>query len=89
MLVGITFENVLNYDEWHEAQGSQAVSIAFQQPEVANALRPHDGWDARYNPVNDGSDGLWWVGYYLGDRLIAEATVNVLGGSIDWFQISG
>lgn len=89
VLVGITFENMMNYDEWHEAQGSQAASIAFLQAEISSALRPHDGWDAQYQPVNDGSDGLWWVGYYAGERLVAEATVNVLTSSIEWFQVNG
>jgi hypothetical protein len=88
-LLGITFEGIVSYDEWHTTEGSQATAIGFGQTEIATALRAHEGWTSSANPVTDGADGLWWVGYYVGDWLVAEATVDVLNASVTSFQVYG
>ncbi len=88
-LVGISFEGVVSHEEWENAARASAVALAFDQAEVANALRPHPGWTSDAAPTGDGSDGGWWVGFYAGETLIAEATVNIYAEQVTWWQVSG
>src|SRR5262249_39140831 len=43
-LKGIYFPEILPYDKWIEAHQSDAIAIAFAQPEIASAVRDQEGW---------------------------------------------
>jgi hypothetical protein len=88
-LLQVGFPNVMSYDEWHSANSASAASIAFTQPEIAAHLRDRTGWTSAAG-IAEGSDGaVWWVGFYLNDTLLAEATVNVLTGEVQWWEVHG
>jgi hypothetical protein len=45
-------------------------------------MRDLSGWTSYAEPVNGGVDGVWWVGFYSGDFLAAEATINLTNNEI-------
>jgi hypothetical protein len=85
-ILALGFPTVGSYDEWYAATEDQAIGIAFQQPEIAAAVRGNDAWYAAATPVEGENGDLWAVGFYLGDQLVATATVDVLNGAITGFS---
>lgn len=75
----IYFENMLSYDEWFSAQEAQAISIAFQHPDISAMLRDYSGWTASGEP---GEDDLWYLTFSLGDQTLLTATVQVAAGQV-------
>ncbi|MDX2141422.1 MAG: hypothetical protein SF123_25275 [Chloroflexota bacterium] len=86
-LLQVGFPNVMSYDDWHAANSASATSIAFTQPEIAAYLRDRAGWTSAAGVAEDSDGAVWWVGFYLDDTLLAEATVNVLRGEVQWWEV--
>jgi hypothetical protein len=86
-LLQVGFPNVMSYDDWHSANSASAASIAFTQPEIAAHLRDRAGWTSAAGIAEDSDGDVWWVGFYLGDALVAEATVNVIDGTVQWWEV--
>jgi hypothetical protein len=86
-LESIVFSDLPDYETWREAGRASATAAAFAQGEVAAHLRPHEGWTSVAEPMNGGSGGQWWVGFYVGDWLAAEAGVNVQTGAVEWWEV--
>jgi hypothetical protein len=83
-LTGIYFPFMVSYDEWAEAIKAESISLAFQQPEIADTLRSYEGWQANAELV---SDDTWSVVFNDGDQTLAQATVNILAQSVTEFTI--
>lgn len=81
-LVRIGFGNIMNWEDWRSANSASAAAIAFRQTDIANRMRDLPGWQSQAEPLNGGGDGIWWVGFYSGDWLAADATVNLTTGEI-------
>ena len=71
---GLFFPDVLPFADWQKQNQSLAISVADAQPEIAAALRGHDGWtaDASYN-----EDTTWAVNFKVDGKTLASATVDV------------
>jgi hypothetical protein len=82
-LVGIYFPNVLPYGDWYEAAKSQAVTIAFTSPEIAQAARAHPGWVADAAPDGD----MWNVAFKSGETVFAEARIDLRARQIVHFKV--
>ncbi|MBE2183816.1 MAG: hypothetical protein IAE89_10355 [Anaerolineae bacterium] len=76
-LVNIAFPNVLSYDEWYEENENQAISLAFQQSEIAEALRGGGDWSASAAPGEDELQSVWIVEFSSGDQIVATARVDL------------
>ncbi len=76
-LVNIAFPNVLSYDEWYEENENQAILLAFQQNEIAAALRDQSGWVALAVPAEGELQSVWNVEFLSGDQVVATAVVDL------------
>ncbi len=85
-LVTIYFENILSYDEWYTASSQEAIAIAFQQSEIAAALRGSENWTT----TTTTEDSIVWNVVFLVDAVpVAEATVNLDDKSVVEFSVGG
>jgi hypothetical protein len=75
----IYFPEIPKYKEWEDAQKAQAVSLAFAKPEVAAALRGHDGWQTETERTGDTT---WRVTFKSTERVVAVATVDLGTGQV-------
>lgn len=75
----IYFPEIPKYKEWEDAQKAQAVSLAFAKPEVAAALRGHDGWQTETERTGD---SVWRVTFKSTERVVAVATVDLSTGQV-------
>lgn len=82
----IYFSNMPSYEEWFSAHEAQAISIAFQQPEISAALRNANGWTAA---GEIGEDGMWHITFTLNDTTLATAAVTLDPPQVTEFGISG
>jgi hypothetical protein len=71
--------NVMSYGDWQNASGAQVVAVAFENPEIAAAVRDVDGWTTATEKL-DGE--AWKVRFLSGETVIAEADVNMADGSL-------
>lgn len=81
---GIYFPNVMSYDDWIKGQQAQAATIAFSQPEVAAAAHNVDGW---ISTATQTDEGKWLVIYKLGDKTLAQATVDIEANKVVTFNV--
>jgi hypothetical protein len=70
--------NIMSYDDWHNANGSEVVALAFENPDVAAAVRGMDWTTSTERLEGD----AWKVRFLSGEEVIVEADVNVADGSI-------
>jgi hypothetical protein len=84
-LVTIYFENVLSYDEWYTASSQAAIAIAFQQSEIAAALRGSDDWTTTTSTEDSRT---WQVVFLLNDTPAAEAIVNLEDKTVVEFSLA-
>ncbi|MBI5958759.1 MAG: hypothetical protein HY866_08490 [Chloroflexi bacterium] len=82
----IYFSELPSYDEWFSAQEAQAISIAFQQPEINAALRDYSGWAATGEPDEN---GVWHLTFTLGEQTLATAAVMVETQQVLEFTLGG
>jgi len=73
-IVQIRVPTVVAVDEWISRSGSDAIALAFLQPEVAAAVRGRDGWTADAEPLDR---GLWRVRFEWQGATVAEAEVDL------------
>ncbi len=71
--------NIMSYGDWQNANGSQVVAIAFENPEIASAVRGVDGWTTSTERLEGDA---WKVRFLSGETVLAEADVNVADGSL-------
>jgi hypothetical protein len=71
--------NIMSYGDWQNANGAQVVAVAFENPEIAAAVRGIDGWTTATERL-DGD--AWKVRFLSGETVIAEADVNIADGSL-------
>jgi hypothetical protein len=71
--------NIMSYDDWQNANGAQVVAVAFENPDIAAAVRDIDGWTTATEKL-DGE--AWKVRFLSGETVIAEADVNMADGSL-------
>ncbi|MBZ0286535.1 MAG: hypothetical protein K8I30_02895, partial [Anaerolineae bacterium] len=83
-LKGIYFPYMLSYAEWDQVSRSEAVAIAFQQPEIADAVRAYADWTSGVEPV---SGETWTVSFYGGGQTIAQATVDLAQSLVIDFMV--
>jgi hypothetical protein len=81
-LLRIGFGDIMSWEDWQNANTAIAAAIAFRQADIANQMRDLPGWYSHAESVAGGGDGVWWVGFYSGDWLAADATVNLTTGEI-------
>ncbi len=82
----IYFSDLPSYEEWFSSHEAQAISIAFQQPEISTALRSANGWTAA---GVIGENGAWQVTFSLDGTTLATATVTLDPPQVTEFAISG
>lgn len=86
-LTQLWFPNLPSYDEWWVASSSQAVAIAFQQVEVAAALR---GKSWTTEAEQNAEQAEIWTVYFIADgETIVTAEVDIASGEILDYEISG
>lgn len=83
-LEDIYFPNIVPYAEWVEASQAEAVSLAFQLPEIAAALRGHENWQTSAEAVDADT---WSVIFQAGEQTLAEALVNVQAQNVIEFTV--
>jgi hypothetical protein len=71
--------NIMSYGDWQNANGAQIVAVAFENPEIAAAVRDVDGWTTATEKL-DGD--AWKVRFLSGETVLAEADVNMTDGSL-------
>ncbi len=71
--------NIMSYEDWQDGNGSQVVAVAFENPEIAAAVRGVDGWTTATEKLEGDA---WKVRFLSGETVIAEADVNMADGSI-------
>jgi hypothetical protein len=70
--------NIMSYDDWQNANSSQVVALAFENPEVAAAVRGKD-WTTQAERLEGDA---WKVRFLSGEQVIVEADVNITDGSV-------
>lgn len=75
-LSNIYFANVPSYDEWYSATSAAAIAVAFNQPEIAAAVRGRSDWNAVAEPVAGYDGDVWNVYFRVGEETVAQATVK-------------
>lgn len=85
-LKGIWFPNLPSYDEWWVASSSQAVALAFQEIDIAAALRDTQ-WTTDSRLTDDSDTNIWTVNFLSSGSIIATATVNVLDGDVLSYEV--
>ncbi len=87
-VVSITFPNLVSYNEWFEAARSQAVLIAYNQPEINIAVRDIAGWRGEAEISGGTENNLWLVTFLdTSDNLLATATVDLLTETVVEFTL--
>jgi hypothetical protein len=71
--------NIMSFTDWNNANGSQIVAAAFENPEIAAAVRGVDGWTTATERLEGDA---WKVRFLSGETVIAEADVNIADGSV-------
>lgn len=70
--------NIMSYGDWQNANGSEVVALAFENPEVAAAVRGMDWTTSAERLEGD----AWKVRFLSGEQVIVEADVNIADGSV-------
>jgi hypothetical protein len=70
--------NIMSYGDWQNANGSQVVALAFENPEVAAAVRGKDWTTSTERLEGD----AWKVRFLSGEQVIVEADVNLADSSV-------
>lgn len=78
-LVEISFPWLAPFGAWFVAQQQKAISIAFVDSRVAEAVRGVDGWKAESLPA-EGSQ--WVVVFKVGDRTLIQALIDLTTGKV-------
>lgn len=79
----IYFAELMSYSEWYEAAKAQAITLAYQQEEVAAAVRGVSDWRADAEKI---APSMWRVVFMQADNVLAEATVNLDDASVSAAQ---
>jgi hypothetical protein len=87
VLTQLWFPNLPSYDEWRVATASQAVAIAFQEVEIAAALRGQS-WTTDAE-LAEGNADIWTVRFIVGGETLVTAAVDVAAGDILNYEIAG
>jgi hypothetical protein len=85
-ILAMGFPNVGSYDDWYASTEDQAIGIAFQEAEIAAAVRGSDTWYAEAIPIDGENGDLWTVGFYRDDQLVATATVDVMNRTVTGYS---
>lgn len=75
----IYFAELMSYSEWYEAAKAQAITLAYQQEEVAAAVRGVSDWYANAEKI---APSTWRVVFMQGETALVEATVNLDDASV-------
>jgi hypothetical protein len=86
-LLGLYFNELPTYDEWYAASESQAVSVAYGETAIADAVRAVEGWTASAQLADPESGAVWAVTFYDGGTPLALATVDIVTGQIVDFAV--
>lgn len=86
VLTQLWFPNLPSYDEWWTASASEAVAIAFQESEIAAALRGQS-WTTE-TELNEGSTNVWSVSFIAAGETLVTAAVDLASGEILDFRAS-
>lgn len=86
VLIDLWFPNLPSYEEWWVASSSQAVALAFQEVDIAIALRGKT-WTTESELVDQNDTDVWRVSFLVDREKIATATVDVFEGEILSYEI--
>ena len=86
-LTQLWFPNLPSYDEWWVASSSEAVAIAFQEVEIATALRGKS-WTTEAE-LAEGESEIWFVRFIADGEAIVTANVDIDSGEILNYEIVG
>ncbi len=88
VLADLWFPNLPSYDEWWVASSSEAVAVAFQEVEIAIALRGRS-WTTEAQLVDGNDTNVWAVDFLADGSIVASATIDVVTGEILDYEIPG
>lgn len=75
----VYFSELMSYSEWYEAAKAQAITLAYQQEDVAAAVRGINDWRADAEKI---APSTWRVVFMQADNVLTEATVNLDDASV-------
>ncbi len=75
----IYFSELMSYSEWYEAAKAQAITLAYQQEDVAAAVRGVSDWRADAEKI---ATDTWRVTFLQADTVLAQVTVNLDDASV-------
>lgn len=78
VLTQLWFPNLPSYEEWWVASSSEAVAIAFQEAEIAAALRGQS-WTTEVELTED-NPNVWSVRFISGSEILVTAEVDIAAG---------
>ncbi|MBC8170929.1 MAG: hypothetical protein H7X77_04640 [Anaerolineae bacterium] len=76
---------VMDYGEWFAANEELAAAKAFEQPEIADALRGIEDWQA----TAERAGNMWTVSFKSGEQVLAQATVDLDQNLIVDYTVGG
>jgi hypothetical protein len=80
----VIVQDIMSYEDWQSASSSQAVDIAFNQPEIATAVRGKE-WTTYIERL----EGNTWRIHFMSDETqLAEADINVDDHSVVAFHVN-
>ena len=86
VLTQLWFPNLSSYDEWWVASSSEAVAVAFQEIEIAAALRGQS-WTTEAELAGASAD-VWIVRFIAGGQMLVTAEIDVAAGIILSYEIA-
>jgi hypothetical protein len=87
-LTSLWFPNLPSYEEWWTASSSEAVAIAYQEVEIAIALRGKT-WTTEPELISGGDTNVWTVNFVADGETVATATVDIVAGEIMEYEVTG
>lgn len=84
--IGLYFDNVLSYEDWQQSQQAIAIATAFQNADIAAAVRRVDSWTTA---VEHDDDNLWTVKFMHGETELARVQVDLTANAVVDFSVSG
>ncbi len=78
-LVEIGFPWLAPFGAWFAAQQQKAISMAFVDSRIAEAVRGVDGWKAESTPVEGNQ---WLVVFKVGEKPLIQAVIDITTGKV-------
>lgn len=76
----IHFYEVLSFDDWLAAMQAEVSAVAFEQVEIAQAVRDVENWHTQVERLDAGD--TWVIEFMADGGVLARATVDTLRGEV-------